>query len=100
MIMAGAKPATHLPTAPERYEVLRAAVLGEALPPDSRNGLSVFLNHGMWTWTRMTVVDPIRESPIPVSTARPSDLDGTCERRAVVHLLAAMAMTVNDRRPP
>jgi hypothetical protein len=100
MIMVGPKPATHSPTVAEQYEVLRAAVLGQAPPPDSRSGLSVFLNRGMWTWVRMIVVDPIRQSPIPASTVRASDLDRTCERRAVIHLLAAMAMTITDRRPP
>ena len=31
-----------------RYERLRSAMLGEALPPDARSGLVVFLHRGMW----------------------------------------------------
>lgn len=100
MIMASPKPAIHSPTVAVQYEVLRAAMLGAALPPDSRSGLIVFLHHGMWAWARTTVLDPARQRPIPAATVRPSDLDGPGdERRAVVHLLAAMAMTIIDRRP-
>lgn len=100
MIMAGPKPATHSPTVAAQYELLRAAMLGAALPPDARSGLIVLLHRGMWAWARMTVLAPARQTPIPTSTVRPSDLDGPCdERRAVVHLLAAMAMTIIDRRP-
>ena len=33
-----------------RYERLRSAMLGEALPPDARSGLVVFLHRGMWGW--------------------------------------------------
>jgi hypothetical protein len=99
MIMVRPKPATRSPTVAEQYELLRAAMLGEALPPDARAGLVVLLHHGMWAWTRTIVLDAARHRPIPASTVRPSNLDGPCERRAVVHLLAAMAMTITDRRP-
>ena len=99
MIMVGPKPATHAPTVAEQYELLRAAMLGGALPPDSRSGLFVLLHQGMWAWARMIVLDPIPQRPILNLTVGPSDLDGPCERRGVVHLLAAMAMTITDRRP-
>jgi hypothetical protein len=36
MIMVRPKPATRSPTVAEQYELLRAAMLGEALPPDAR----------------------------------------------------------------
>lgn len=100
MIMAGPKPATHSPTAAVQYELLRAAMLGTALPPDARSGLTVLLHRGMWAWARTTVLAPARRTPIPAATIRSSDLDRACdERRAVVQLLAAMAMTIIDRRP-
>ena len=35
-------------------------MLGEALPPDARSGLIVFLHRGMWRWARMLSVDPAR----------------------------------------
>jgi hypothetical protein len=97
MIMVRPKPTTHSPTVVEQYELLRAAMLGAALPSDSRNGLIVLLHRGMWAWARTIVLDPVRQRPIPASTVHPPKLD--CERRAVVHLLAAMAMTITDRRP-
>jgi hypothetical protein len=99
MIMARPQPTAHSPTVMEQYELLRAAMLGAALPPDSRTGLIVLLHRGMWAWARTIVLDPARQRSIPAYSARPSNLDGPCERRAVVHLLAAMAMTITDRRP-
>ncbi len=100
MIIACPTPATHSPTVAVHYELLRAAMLGAALPPDARSGLIVFLHQGMWAWARRTVLDPAGQRPIPAATVRPSNLDGPGdERRAVVHLLAAMAMTIIDRRP-
>jgi hypothetical protein len=99
MIMAHPKPPAHAPTMAEQYELLRAAMLGAALAPDSRTGLIVLLHRGMWAWARTIVLDPARQRPIPASTVHPPKLDEPCERRAVVHLLAAMAMTITDRRP-
>jgi hypothetical protein len=99
MIMARPQPTAHSSTMMEQYELLRAAMLGAALPPDSRTGLNVLLHRGMWAWARAIVLDPARQRSIPHSSARPSNLDGPSERRAVVYLLAAMAMTITDRRP-
>lgn len=97
MIMACPKPTGHSPTAEEQYELLRAAMLGAALPPDAPTGLIVLLHCGMWSWAR--VIDRARQGPIPASSAHPAHLGGPCERRAVVHLLATIAMTMTDRRP-
>ena len=33
-----------------QYETLRKAALGDALPPDARAGLMLFLRRGMWGW--------------------------------------------------
>ena len=99
MIIVRPQPAAHAPNMAEQYELLRAAMLGAALAPDSRTGLIVLLQRGMWAWARTIVLDPARQRPIPASTVHPPKRDGPCERRAVVHLLAAMAMTITDRRP-
>jgi len=99
MIMPHPQPTAHSPTVVEQYELLRAAMLGAALPSASRTGLIVLLHRGMWVWARTIVLDPARQRPIPASTVHLPKLDGPCERRAVVHLLAAMAMTITDRRP-
>lgn len=99
MIIACPKPAVHAPTVAERYELLRAAMLGAALPSDSRTGLIVLLCRGMWAWARTIVLDPWPAKTDPGLHCPPPKLDGPYERRAVVHLLAAMAMTITDRRP-
>jgi hypothetical protein len=83
----------------EQYELLRAAMLGAALPPDTRAGLFVFLHRGMLAWARTILLDTARQAAIAAATLRPSNLDRLYERRAVVQLLAAMAMTITDRSP-
>jgi hypothetical protein len=83
-----------------RYEALRAAVLGNALSPEARSGLTLFLRRGMWGWAQaMTVVQSVSQRRVlPPSAAWSSTHDGKC---AVVHLLAAIAMGSNDdRRSP
>jgi len=81
-----------------QYETLRSAMLGEALPPDARNGLIVFLRHGMWEWARTLTLATLGREPLDVSQPSSSNPAEPGERRAVIHLLAAMAMTINDRR--
>jgi hypothetical protein len=99
MIVARPQPIEHSPSVVERYELLRAAMLGAALPAVSRTGLVIFLHRGMWAWARTIVLDPVEPRTIPACAVRPSHLGGLGERRTVVHLLAAMAMTITDRRP-
>ena len=88
----GAAPPT---AAVARYERLRSAMLGEALPPDARSGLVVFLHRGMWAWARALSVEPTRLEPMPSRSPAPAQLN---DRRAIVCLLAGMAMAINDRR--
>jgi hypothetical protein len=101
-----ASPTTQ-PTAIAQYQRLRAAMLGEALPPDARSGLIVFLHRGMWRWVRMLLPEPARLETIPArfSPSRsptPTELieDREGEDRTIIGLLAGMAMASNDRRPP
>jgi hypothetical protein len=83
----------------EQYEMLRAAALGAALPPEARSGLTVLLHRGMWAWMRAILRSPNPHSPAAVlSIARLPIADETSERRTIIHLLAAMAMAVSDRR--
>lgn len=50
-----------------QYETLRMAALGEALPPEARSGLMLFLSRGMWQWTRTLAAESVREEPTPMS---------------------------------
>ena len=52
MTDAEARSSTPSSTIVAQYETLRSAMLGEALSPDARSGLIVFLRHGMWEWAR------------------------------------------------
>jgi hypothetical protein len=80
------------------YETLRQAALGEALPPEARTGLTLFLQRGMWGWaqvmvTRSAVPQPAGERLAPW---QPPETD-----RPLIQLLAALAMQTNnegDRR--
>jgi hypothetical protein len=80
-----------------QYETLRSAMLGEALPPVARSGLIVFLRHGMWEWARTLTAGALGREPLHVSPSASSNPTEPGERRAVIHLFAAMAMTINDR---
>jgi hypothetical protein len=97
MTDAETKPSTPSSAIVARYETLRSAMLGEALPPDARSGLVIFLRHGMWEWARTLTLGTLGREPlhVPSSSSNPTEPG---ERRAVIHLLAAMAMTINDRR--
>jgi hypothetical protein len=98
MTDAEARSSTPSSTIVAQYETLRSAMLGEALPADARSGLIVFLRHGMWEWARTLTLGPLGREPLHASPSSSSNPMEPGERRAVIHLLAAMAMTINDRR--
>jgi hypothetical protein len=89
---AAEKPSTVASTAVAHYETLRKAMLGEALPPEARCGLMLFLRRGMWAWARALAVGSIREEPSP---APPSN-QAKPRENAIVYVFAAMAMRVNN----
>jgi hypothetical protein len=78
-----------------RYERLRSAMLGEALPADARIGLIVFLRRGMSSWARMPTVEAARSQPASPCFSAPAQI---IERRAIICLLAGMAMAISERR--
>ena len=82
----------------EQYELLRAAALGMALPPEARSGLTLLLRRGMWAWVRAILPVAIRQPPATLPMVGLPAMDKTSERRAVVHLLTAMVMAVSERR--
>jgi hypothetical protein len=72
-----------------QYEALRGAVLGEALPPEARTGLLLFLRRGMCGWARSVATMGASQRP---TSSRPPSWTIPEEHRAVVHLLAAMVI--------
>ncbi len=72
-------------------------MLGEALTPEARSGLMLFLHRGMWGWARALADGSVQQEPLPVPRANAAE---PCERSAMVYVLAAMAMQVNNRRTP
>ena len=73
------------------------AALGEALPPEVRSSLMLFLRRGMWGWARTLVAASGRREPIPAQRSNPVEPGA---RSAIIHVFAAMAMKVNNRRTP
>ena len=71
------------------------AALGEALPPTARSGLMLLLRRGMWGWAQALVAASPVQQPVHASSLTPPPRN---ERTAVVHVLAAMAMSTHDRR--
>jgi len=92
-----AAPAAPATAVVARYERLRSAMLGEALPPDARSGLVIFLHRGMLGWARALSVESARLEPMPSRSSAPAQLN---DRRAIVCLLAGMAMAIHNRRAP
>jgi hypothetical protein len=92
------KPSTAASILIAQYETLRMAVLGEALPPEARSGLMLFLRRGMWAWARrLAVGGGVQHEPL---LARRSDPVEPGERSSIVYVFAAMAMKVSTRRAP
>jgi hypothetical protein len=85
--------------ATHRYEILRAAALGAALPPEARSGLTILLHRGIWAWV-CAIMRP--SAQCPPAAAPPAVVvpvaDEASEQRTVICLLAAMAMAVPERR--
>ena len=75
-----------------QYETLRRTALGDALPPEARAGLMLFLRRGMWGWARTVATIPAVPPPAGVRPAHEQSLE---EDRPLIHLLAALAITVN-----
>ena len=78
-----------------QYETLRMAALGEALPPEARSGLVLFLRRGMWAWTRTLAAPSVHEEP--ARTPSPSSA-APRECKVLIYVMAAMAMNTLDRR--
>jgi hypothetical protein len=68
------------------------AALGEALPPEARSGLMLFLCRGMWGWARGLAIGGIPQEPLPARRSNPAE---PCAHSAIVHVFAAMAMQIN-----
>ena len=76
-----------------QYEAMRAAARSEALPPEARTGLLLFLRRGMCGWARAmaTMCAPQRPTGF-----RPPNWTIPEEHRAVVYILAAMVINSNS----
>jgi transposase len=94
---AAAQNSLQLSIVASQYETLRKAALGEALPPEARSGLALFLRLGMLGWARTLVAARAVQQPICASTPRPT---APQEHSQFIHILAAMTMNVNERRAP
>jgi hypothetical protein len=80
-----------------RYEALRAAGFGQALPPEARSGLALLLRRGVWGWARAGALVCATAALQPNRTSSPKSTAAR-EHSAVIQIIAAMAMTTNDRR--
>ena len=81
MTGAAVNPAAPPAAVVARYEKLRSAMLGEAL----------------WRWLRMSPVETAKLEPVPSRSPAPAQ---GFERRAIICLLAGMAMAIDARRTP
>ncbi len=104
-----------------QYETLRGAALGDVLPLEARGGLMLFLRRGMWGWARAMATVTQHNRTVPRSDqsmwgwaramATVTANTGTSQRsvrspsesrtvpeecRAVIHILAAMAIHADN----
>jgi len=79
------------PAIAAQYEVLRGAALGEALPLKARSGLMLFLRRGMWGWAQ--ALTAAASSP-----REPTIWPAHGGHSAVVHVLATIATSIQERR--
>jgi hypothetical protein len=75
-----------------QYEMLRRAALGDALPPEARAGLTLFLRRGMWGWARAVATRSAVPQP---ADSRPANWQTPEEDRTIIHIFAAMAIKAN-----
>jgi len=75
-----------------QYEALRRAALGEALQPEARTGLLLFLRRGMCGWARAVATMCAPQRP---TGSWPPNWTIPEEHRAVVRILAAMVINAN-----
>jgi len=73
-----------------QYETLRSAALGDALPPEARAGLMLFLRRGLWGWARAT--STLNTFEQPAGSRSSTNWKPPEEYRTVIHLFAAMAI--------
>ena len=81
-----------------KYEVLRAAALGEALPLMARSGLMLFLRRGMWGWAKALIA--AAGSPQEPTDRFSSSAPTPGERSVVIHVLATIATSTNHAGSP
>jgi hypothetical protein len=78
-----------------KYEALRVAALGQALPLEARSGLALLLRRGMWSWARALATAAAAEQPSCSTSPRSM---APCRHNALIQILAAMAMNANNDR--
>jgi hypothetical protein len=79
-----------------QYEALRNAAFGQALPPEARSGLLLFLRRGMLGWARVMATARPSQPPQPRRETSLSFPTGE-ESKTVIHIFAAMAMNARHR---
>lgn len=84
--------------ATERYEILRAAALGTAMPVEARSGLTILLHRGTWAWVRAILRAPCQAPCAAMPVVGLPIADAPSEKRTIIHLLAAMVMAAPERR--
>jgi hypothetical protein len=73
------------------------STLGDALLPESRNGLVLFLRRGMWGWAQTLAATNSRPTPLVAMPLRPIEL---CSRSTIIQVLAAIVMNAGSWGTP
>ncbi|MHB2009527.1 MAG: hypothetical protein ACYCOX_15975 [Acidobacteriaceae bacterium] len=96
MTAPGGEAAERLSGVVAQYEALRNAALGDALPPEARSGLLLFLRRGLWGWARVMATAGA-SPPLQPRSGTPLSFPAAEESTTVIHIFAAMAMGAERR---
>lgn len=81
-----------------RYEKLRKAALGEAVPVEDRSGLVLFLRHGMICWIKGISEAEFSQKQQAIPCSRSTGFVTLTQNNTVIKIFAAMTLHTQDKK--
>jgi len=80
-----------------RYEKLRKAALGEAVPVEDRSGLVLFLRHGMICWIKTISEAKSSQKQQVTPCSRSTGFVTSTQNYTVIKIFAAMTLHTQNK---
>jgi hypothetical protein len=81
----------------QRYEKLRKAALGEAVPVEDRSGLVLFLRHGMMCWIKTISEAEFFQKQQVTPCIRSTGFVTSTHNNTVIRIFAAMTLHTQNK---